>query len=167
MTGRALNLLMRGLSMVLLALMSFLFAFWLRNHQSFPPGALTVVQYVDVVNGDCAAIRTVNGSIILFDTGSAATASRVIGALRAFHARRIDLLVLGASDDDSVGAVPAVIAAFLAVENNRFDASFAATTFYGMCGEIAEEEVDGPGSFKTAFINALHSIPTLGQYEKR
>jgi competence protein ComEC len=112
MTGRALRLLMRGLTLVLFALVSFLFAFWLRNHQAFPAGALTVVQYIDVGDGDCTAIRTVDGSIILFDTGGADSAPRVIQTLRAFHAHKIDLLVLGASDDNSIGGVPAIVAAF-------------------------------------------------------
>ncbi len=61
----------------------------------------------------------------------------------------------------------AVIAAFHAVEKNSLDASVAATVFYGICGEVAEKEAKGPGSFKTKFIDALNCIPTQSHYEKR
>lgn len=61
----------------------------------------------------------------------------------------------------------AVVGAFHAVEKNRLDASAAATIFYGICGEIAEKETKGPGSFKMKFIDALNSIPTQDQYDKR
>jgi hydroxyethylthiazole kinase len=50
----------------------------------------------------------------------------------------------------------AVVAAFHAVEKNRFDAASAATVFYGICGEIAAKQAKGPGSFKTAFLDALN-----------
>ena len=60
----------------------------------------------------------------------------------------------------------AVIAAFHAIEKNRFEAAKMATLFYGICGEIAENNANGPGSFRTQFLDALHFIPDRGQYEK-
>lgn len=53
----------------------------------------------------------------------------------------------------------AVVAAFHAVEPNKFIAASAATYFYGLCGEIAAEQASGPGSFKPAFLDALSVIP--------
>lgn len=61
----------------------------------------------------------------------------------------------------------AVIAAFHAVEKNRFEAAKMATLFYGVCGEIAENNINGPGSFRTQFLDALHCIPDRGLYEKK
>lgn len=60
----------------------------------------------------------------------------------------------------------AVVAAFHAVSSDRFDAASAATQFYGVCGECAEETADGPGSFKTQFIDALYKLSERGRYEK-
>lgn len=59
----------------------------------------------------------------------------------------------------------AVVGAFHAVCSDRFDAASAATQFYGMCGEYAEEKADGPASFKTQFIDALYKLPERGRYE--
>lgn len=53
----------------------------------------------------------------------------------------------------------AVIAAFHAVEKDRFTAAKIATLFYCLCGEIAAKKAEAPGSFKMHFIDALHTIP--------
>jgi hydroxyethylthiazole kinase len=60
----------------------------------------------------------------------------------------------------------AVIAAFHAIEKNRFEAAKMATLFYGICGEIAENKANGPGSFRTQFLDALYFSPEADQYEK-
>lgn len=60
----------------------------------------------------------------------------------------------------------AVIGAFHAIEPNRVVAAEIATLFYGICGEIAELQSNGPGTFKTQFLDALHSIPSKSYYEK-
>jgi hydroxyethylthiazole kinase len=59
----------------------------------------------------------------------------------------------------------AVIGAFHAIEKNRFTAASIGTLFYGICGEIAEKKAKGPGSFRTEFLDTLHSLPTRDQYE--
>lgn len=61
----------------------------------------------------------------------------------------------------------AVVGAFHAIENNRFEAAKIATVFYGICGEIAEKKSNGPGSFRIQFLDALHAIPNEDQYEKK
>jgi hydroxyethylthiazole kinase len=53
----------------------------------------------------------------------------------------------------------AVAAAFCAVEANK---DFAAATaaafgFYGLCGELAAESSNGPGSFQTTFLDRLYT----------
>lgn len=52
----------------------------------------------------------------------------------------------------------AVVGAFHAVEPDRFTAAAAATLFYGICGETAAEQATGPGSFRSAFLDALYTV---------
>jgi hydroxyethylthiazole kinase len=51
----------------------------------------------------------------------------------------------------------AVIAAFCAVVPDPFKASVLATAFFGICGSIAVQNGNKPGSFHTAFIDALYN----------
>ena len=52
----------------------------------------------------------------------------------------------------------AVTAAFCAVEeDDRLLACAAATAFYGLCGDLAARTSSGPGSFFTAFVDALYT----------
>jgi hydroxyethylthiazole kinase len=50
----------------------------------------------------------------------------------------------------------AVIAAFCADQTHYCMASQSALAFYGFCGEQAAKVAKGPGSFKTAFLDALN-----------
>ena len=59
----------------------------------------------------------------------------------------------------------AVVAAFHAIECNRFTAANAATFFYSVCGEIAAKSAQGPGSFKASFLDTLSSLPEKVNYE--
>lgn len=60
----------------------------------------------------------------------------------------------------------AVVGAFHAVEQNRFIAAQAATLFYSVCGEIAAEKAEGPGSFRMQFLDALHAAPVKSDYHE-
>ena len=60
----------------------------------------------------------------------------------------------------------AVLGAFHAVEKNTFNAASAATLFYSVCGEVAARKAQGPGSFKTYFLDAIHATPEKEDYEK-
>lgn len=60
----------------------------------------------------------------------------------------------------------AVVSAFDAVHDNRFDAMTAAIAFYGMCGEQAAKKSTGPGSFKSCFLDELSFLPKSHQDEK-
>ena len=60
-------------------------------------------------------------------------------------------------------ALSAVVAAFLALSDDALVATACALALYGIAGEIAHEQADRPGSFRTAFIDALDAIdaPTI------
>lgn len=58
----------------------------------------------------------------------------------------------------------AVVGAFHAAHENRFNAAAAASLFYSICGEMAAKESAGPGSFKMNFLDALQTIPVLEDY---
>lgn len=53
-------------------------------------------------------------------------------------------------------ALSSVAAAFCSVETDLFQASLLATVFYSLCGEQAAQKASCPGSFKVAFLDALH-----------
>ena len=61
----------------------------------------------------------------------------------------------------------AVVAAFHAVEKNRFLAASTAAVFYGVCGEIAATCSSHPGSLKPVFIDALKQPYEKTCYEKK
>lgn len=58
-----------------------------------------------------------------------------------------------------------IVAAFNAVNENRFEAASAASLFYSVCGEIAEKKSGGPASFKINFIDTLNASPVAKDYE--
>lgn len=55
--------------------------------------------------------------------------------------------------------VGAIAAAALAVENDVFIASCFAAVACGIAGEAAAKKANTPGSFQTAFIDALYQLP--------
>jgi hydroxyethylthiazole kinase len=52
----------------------------------------------------------------------------------------------------------AVVAAFLAVENDAWTATAAALIAFGVAGEMAAARARGPGSFAVEMIDALHGL---------
>lgn len=52
----------------------------------------------------------------------------------------------------------AVIAAFRAILPDSFEAARLATAYFGLCGQVAEQTAKTPGSFRTAFIDALYHL---------
>lgn len=52
----------------------------------------------------------------------------------------------------------AIIAAFHAIEPNRYAAGVAANIFYSQCGEYAAHKSQGPGTFKLHLLDALHAL---------
>jgi hydroxyethylthiazole kinase len=60
----------------------------------------------------------------------------------------------------------AVVGAFCAVNSNYLDATTNAMTVMGICGEIAAQQANGPGTLQLHFIDALHNInnKTIAKY---
>jgi hydroxyethylthiazole kinase len=56
----------------------------------------------------------------------------------------------------------AVIAAFRGVLDNSFTSAELATAYFGLCGQLAGKKANHPGTFRTAFIDALHKA-NLGE----
>jgi len=50
-----------------------------------------------------------------------------------------------------------IIAAFL-VKQPALQATVAAMAYYGLAGEHAAKQANGPGSFQTAFLDALYTL---------
>lgn len=96
----------------LLALGGALLGVVLRGHRHERRIPQAVVAYLDVGDGDCTLIRDPNGTTVLLDAGGAASAPHVVNVLRRFHVRTVDLLILSAHDEDSIGGVPDVLGAF-------------------------------------------------------
>lgn len=57
-------------------------------------------------------------------------------------------------------ALGAVMAAFAAVDADRFATTVAAITVYTVAAELAAERASGPGSFQAAFFDALATVDT-------
>lgn len=60
----------------------------------------------------------------------------------------------------------AVVATFRAVNPSPLKSSLHAMATLGICGELAREISQGPGSFRTAFLDSLSSL-SLTEIEKR
>ncbi|WP_210260143.1 hydroxyethylthiazole kinase [Hongsoonwoonella zoysiae] len=62
-------------------------------------------------------------------------------------------------------AASAVVAAFLAVEDDPLKAASAALTIVGIAGERAGSRSQGPGSFVPAYLDALYGLGREGEAE--
>lgn len=49
----------------------------------------------------------------------------------------------------------AVLSAFISDDSDHFQAAIHATAYFGLCGQLAHQQSEVPGSFKQAFINNL------------
>ena len=101
-----------ALFLTVLFLAAMLLGTWWRARRTAPPAPQAYVAFLDVGDGDCAMVRTVEGQTILLDAGSAEAGPQVVRSLKALHVQKIDLLVLASPNERSVGGVPAVLAAF-------------------------------------------------------
>jgi hydroxyethylthiazole kinase len=55
-------------------------------------------------------------------------------------------------------SMSSVMGACLALAATPFEAALAGTALYGVVGDMAAERADAPGSFRVAFIDALHQV---------
>ncbi len=102
----------RAAGLVCLALAALAVGILVRRHQQPRPAPQALAAFLDVGDGDCTVVRTVDGTTILLDAGRAETAQSVVHDLHRLHVRTIDLLVLASPNARSVGGVPAVLDAF-------------------------------------------------------
>ena len=113
---------------------------------------------------ECAALAEVNGAepgrtvADSFDTVVAVTgeADMVYGPqseaeIRNGHARMGQLTAVGCAGS-------ALLAACLAVHEDRFEASVAAIVAWGVAGEVAATNSKGPGTFRPALLDAIHGL---------
>lgn len=63
-------------------------------------------------------------------------------------------------------SLSALIAAFLAVDDDPWLAAAAATAYFGVCGELAAEGVPGPASLRIRLIDLLYSLDA-STFERR
>jgi hydroxyethylthiazole kinase len=54
-------------------------------------------------------------------------------------------------------SLTAVIAAMVAVTPNAFEAGVVGVEYFSLCGQLVSKQYTKPGSFKSAFIDMLHS----------
>lgn len=101
-----------ALFLTVLFLAAMLLGTWWRARRTTPPAPEAFVAFLDVGDGDCALIRAVDGRTILVDAGSAEAGPQVVRILKSLHVQKIDLLVLASPNEQSIGGVPAVLAAF-------------------------------------------------------
>ena len=59
----------------------------------------------------------------------------------------------------------AVIGAFAAIIDNKFDATTAAMCLFGIAGEIAAKNSEGPGSLQVKILDKLNNISEIEFYE--
>lgn len=57
-------------------------------------------------------------------------------------------------------ALTALMAGFLAVEDNHLQAATSAIAFFGLAGEVADQNSNGPGTFVPHFLDALANLST-------
>ncbi len=50
----------------------------------------------------------------------------------------------------------AVIAAFAAIGLSIYQAAFLATAYFGLCGQLTQHKIQGPGAFRQVFIDRLY-----------
>ena len=55
-------------------------------------------------------------------------------------------------------ALSAMAGAFAAVTPDMLEAALSAIAVYGVAGEMAARQAQGPGSFRVAFLDCLHNI---------
>ena len=74
-----------------------------------------IVTFLDVGDGDCTLVQSPEGRTILLDTGDSAAAPALAELLRRRGVRTIDLLILCAPGDSSIGGVPGLLGSGIVV----------------------------------------------------
>jgi hydroxyethylthiazole kinase len=109
--------------------------------QSAPSARTAAIELAGRVR--CTVVTT--GSVDLVTDGS-----RVVG-LGNGHPLMTKVTALGC-------ALSALVAAFLAVSDDPVPAAAAATAYFGICGELAAESAQGPGSLRSRLLDCLYAL---------
>ncbi len=135
---------------------------------------------IDIIRGNASEILSLSGlPVITKGVDSTAESQQAIEAAKLlsekFHCAvvisgKTDIVIDGDKTDISDYGSPlmtkiagtgcllsAVVAAFRAVDANRFEAAKNAVIFYGQCGEIAAKKSQTPALFKNYFLEALYA----------
>ena len=135
---------------------------------------------VQVVRGNASEILALAGAAAPRGVDAAHEVSEALDAARAI-ARKFNCVVAATGARDAVTdgervlfvggghplmtkvtalgcALTGVIAAFVATGDDPLVATSSALAVYGVAGEQAGERSSGPGSFRTQFIDALHTM---------
>ncbi|MES2218476.1 MAG: hydroxyethylthiazole kinase [Pseudomonadota bacterium] len=143
---------------------------------------------IAIIRGNASEIMALAGSKLLSKgVDSSTTSSNALASAKALAKHYQTTVVISGETDFIVDAnqqiqfargsalMPAItgtgcllstiVGAFHAVNPNAFDAASASSLFYSVCGEIAEKNAQGPGSFKTYFLDALYTEPKREHYE--
>lgn len=54
-------------------------------------------------------------------------------------------------------ALTSIIAAFQTIDSSHFENALLATAFFGLCGQAASKHTVSPGTFRSHFLDAMHS----------
>lgn len=141
--------------------------------------AKALLPYVDIIRGNSSEIMSlIDQDIRTLGVESAHTSMQAKAAACTLAKKyQITVVVSGQIDYVTDGAqeimlnhgsavmplvtgmgclLTAVIAAFRAVNPDSFQAASMATAYYGLCGSAAEKKAGRPGTFRSAFIDALY-----------
>jgi hydroxyethylthiazole kinase len=136
----------------------------------------------NVIRGNASEILSlaqINGAYTK-GVDSTATSSEAIDAAKKIHEKYGSIVCISGETDIIIGngkqthinngsalmtkvtglgcSATAIIGAFIAVVENKYEAVCAATALLGVCGEIAEQQSSGPGSLQTNILNKLYNI---------
>jgi competence protein ComEC len=95
--------------LTLLAIMSFLLAWWFRKQQRPTPRPTITVTFLELSSGSCALIRTPDKRTILINDGGIASGAEVVRTLKKAHITQVDLLVLASPSLDEIGGTTALL----------------------------------------------------------
>ncbi len=104
-----------ALGLCALFLLSLLIGVVYRRHRPVSARPRLLTAFLNVGDGDCVLVRAPGGHAILVDTGPAAAGPLLVSTLRRQGVRSLDLLVLAAPGQGSIGGVPALLDSGIAV----------------------------------------------------
>lgn len=100
-----------ALGIILLSIVSSLFGFWLRRHNTVAQTPRVSVNFLDIPDGDCTVILTPNNRCLLINAGGPNSGKIIVDALKKSKSSQIDLLVLATTTIDGYGGLHDILKA--------------------------------------------------------